>query len=282
MRLIDAQVHAYERNHKERPWFDELVGPEEVTADTMVGEMERVGVDGAILVSPWTMYRYDASYAISVYEKYPNKFRLVKPVDPNKPEVGEIIQEWAKNKGAVAIRLMLAYEEQRDLSEHGLDVVMRTASRCNFPVNLLCWENVEEAGRLAKQYPNTRLVIDHLGIKQPFKPPVPDNPFSKLQKVLELASHDNVVIKITGVCTLSHQAFPFSDIWDPLQEVFSRFSLERCMWGTDWTRAVKFVSYRESVDCFLDSAPLSLSEKAQLMGKTLDNIYGWSAHPSQL
>ena len=110
MRLIDAQVHAYERNHKERPWFDELVGPEEVTADTMVGEMERVGVDGAILVSPWTMYRYDASYAISVYEKYPNKFRLVKPVDPNKPEVGEIIQEWAKNKGAVAIRLMLAYE----------------------------------------------------------------------------------------------------------------------------------------------------------------------------
>ena len=261
MRLIDAQVHAYERNHKERPWFDELVGPEEVTADTMVGEMERVGVDGAILVSPWTMYRYDASYAISVYEKYPNKFRLVKPVDPNKPEVGEIIQEWAKNKGAVAIRLMLAYEEQRDLSEHGLDVVMRTASRCNFPVNLLCWENVEEAGRLAKQYPNTRLVIDHLGIKQPFKPPVPDNPFSKLQKVLELASHDNVVIKITGVCTLSHQAFPFSDIWDPLEEVFSRFSLERCMWGTDWTRAVKFVSYRESVDCFLDSAPLSLSKK---------------------
>ena len=52
MRLIDAQVHAYERNHKERPWVDELVGPKEVTGDTMVGEMESVGVDGAILVSP--------------------------------------------------------------------------------------------------------------------------------------------------------------------------------------------------------------------------------------
>ena len=109
------------------------------------------------------------------------------------------------------------------MSDHGLDVVMRTASRCNFPVNLLCWENVEEAGRLAKKYPDTRLVIDHLGIKQPFKPPVPDNPFSKLGKVLELASHDNVVIKITGVCTLSHRAFPFSDIWDPLEEVFPGF-----------------------------------------------------------
>ena len=280
MLVIDAQVHAYERNHKNRPWIDELVGPDEVTGESLVKEMASVGVDGAILVSPWTMYRYDASYAKSVYEKYPNKFRLVKPVDPDDPGVGEIIQEWAKNKGAVAIRLMLAYEEQKKLSDHGLDVVMRTAARCKFPVNLLCWDNVEEAGRLAKQYPDTRLVIDHLGIKQPFKPPVPDNPFSKLQKVLELASHDNVVIKITGVCTLSRQAFPFRDIWDPLEEVFSRFSLERCMWGTDWTRAINFISYRESVDCFLNSSPLSLSEKAQLMGNTLDNIYGWSAHTS--
>ena len=211
---------------------------------------------------------------------FPNKFRLVRPVDPNNPEVGEIIQEWAKNKGAVAIRLMLAYEEQRNSSGHGLDVVMRTASTCNLPVNLLCWDNVEEAGNLAKKYPDTRLVVDHLGIKQPFKPPVPNNPFSKLQKVLELASYDNVVIKITGVCTLSHQAFPFSDIWDPLEEVFARFSLERCMWGTDWTRAINFVSYRESVDCFLDSSRLSSSEKAQLMGKTADSIYGWSAHIS--
>ena len=211
MQVIDAQVHAYERNHKNRPWIDELVGPDEVTGESLVKEMASVGVDGAILVSPWTMYRYDASYAKSVYEKYPNKFRLVKPVDPDNPEVGEIIQEWAKNKGAVAIRLMLAFEEQKKLSDHGLDVVMRTAARCNFPVNLLCWDNVEEAGRLAKQYPDTRLVIDHLGIKQPFKPPVPNNPFSKLQKVLELASHDNVVIKITGACTLSRQAFPFSD-----------------------------------------------------------------------
>ena len=280
MRLIDAQVHAYERNHKERPWVDELVGPKEVTGDAMIGEMERVGVDGAILVSPWTMYRYDASYAKSVYEKFPNKFRLVRPVDPNNPEVGEIIQEWAKNKGAVAIRLMLAYEEQRNSSGHGLDVVMRMASTCNLPVNLLCWDNVEEVGNLAKKHSDTRLVVDHLGIKQPFKQPVPNNPFSKLQKVLELASYDNVVIKITGVCTLSHQSFPFSDIWDPLEEVFARFSLKRCMWGTDWTRAINFVSYRESVDCFLDSSRLSSSEKAQLMGKTADSIYGWSAHIS--
>ncbi|MEC7806775.1 MAG: amidohydrolase family protein [Pseudomonadota bacterium] len=275
MRVIDAQVHTYERNHKARPWIGELTGPEEVTGDNMVKEMDRVGVDGAILVSPWSMYRYDASYAVDVFEKFPNKFRLVKPVDPSDLEVGEIIQEWAKVKGAVAVRLMMAYADSGNANNCGLDIVMKTASRCNFPVNLLCWGNLNEVGRLAKRHPNTRLVIDHLGLCQPFDFPVPDQPFSELQKVIELASFDNITIKITGACTLSHQSFPYIDIWKPLEKIFTRFSLERCMWGTDWTRAVKLVSYKESVVCFLDNSSLSSDEKAQLMGKTVENIYGW-------
>ena len=275
MRVIDAQVHTYERNHKARPWIGELTGPEEVTGDNMVEEMDRVGVDGAILVSPWSMYRYDASYAVDVFKKFPNKFRLVKPVDPNDCDVSEIIQEWAKTRGAVAVRLMMAYADPGNISDVGLDRVMETASRCNFPVNLLCWGNLKEIGCLAKRYPNTSLVIDHLGIWQPFDFPVPDQPFLELQNVLELANFDNIAIKITGACTLSHQSFPYTDIWEPLEKIFTGFSLERCMWGTDWTRAMKLVSYKESVDCFLDNSSLSADEKSQLMGKTVERIYGW-------
>ena len=63
---IDVQVHAYERDRPERPWSGSLVGPEEVTGDDMVAAMDAVGVDGAILVSPFSMYRYDASYALEV------------------------------------------------------------------------------------------------------------------------------------------------------------------------------------------------------------------------
>ena len=58
---IDAQVHAYERNHQGRPWAGTLVGPEEMTGDQMVAAMDAVGVDGAVRVSPFSLYRYDAS-----------------------------------------------------------------------------------------------------------------------------------------------------------------------------------------------------------------------------
>ena len=77
MPTLDSQVHAYERNHPARPWAGVLHGPAEVTGDQMVAAMDAVGVDGAVLVSPFSMYRYDATYAIAVHAAHPSRFRLV-------------------------------------------------------------------------------------------------------------------------------------------------------------------------------------------------------------
>ena len=60
-----------------------------------------------------------------------------------------------------------------------------------------------------------------------------------------IAAYGNVRIKISGACTLSHEPFPYRDIWDPLARIFDALGLNRCMWGTDWTRAVAFLTYRE-------------------------------------
>ena len=77
--IIDSQVHAYERDRPERPWIGSLEGPAEVTGDNIVAAMDAVGVDGTLLVSPYSMYRYDASYALEVYAKHPGRFGLIKP-----------------------------------------------------------------------------------------------------------------------------------------------------------------------------------------------------------
>src|ERR1700675_1406406 len=107
MLIIDAQVHAYERNHPGRPWVGVLTGPAEVTGDQMVAAMDAVGVDGALLVSPFSMYRYDASYALDVRAAHPGRFAVIKPVDPNDPKVADTIAQWADTEGTVAIRIMM-------------------------------------------------------------------------------------------------------------------------------------------------------------------------------
>ena len=66
MTIIDSQVHAYEANTPKRPWHTVPNWPDHVTGDEMVAAMDKVGVDGAIFISSFSMYRYDASYAVDV------------------------------------------------------------------------------------------------------------------------------------------------------------------------------------------------------------------------
>lgn len=276
MLTIDAQVHCYERNHPGRPWAAVLHGPPEVTGEDMVSAMDAVGVDGAILVSVWTMYRYDESYALSVRNAHPDRFAVVKPVDPTDPAVAETVADWAKTDGAVAARIMMGPGVSTDPTDPGINLVLAAAARHALPVNLLCWGRLGQVGELAARNPDTMLVIDHVGLQQPFEPPVPADPFADLPKLLELARYPNIAVKISGACTLSHMPFPFSDLWGPLGRIFDAFGLERCIWGTDWTRAVALLTYREGVEAFRVTDRLSDSDRAMLMGGSLQKIYGWA------
>lgn len=277
MVTIDAQVHAYERDRPGRPWAAVLHGPPEVTGDAMVAAMDAVGVDGAVLVSPFTMYRYDASYAIEVHAAHPGRFGLIKPVDPADPAVAETIAEWAAIGGTVGIRVMLNRDGiSTDPADPGINRVLATAARHSLPINLMCTGRLEQARLLAGRNADTRLVIDHLGLQQPREPPAPAEPFADLPQLLALAAHDNVAVKISGACTLSHEPFPYRDVWDPLWRIFDAFGLDRCMWGTDWTRAVGVLTYAQGVEAFRVTDRLSDTDRTALMGGTLQSVYKWS------
>jgi predicted TIM-barrel fold metal-dependent hydrolase len=154
--------------------------------------------------------------------------------------------------------------------------VLAAAARHSLAVNLLCWGRLEQAGQLAARNPDTQIVIDHLGLQQPFEPPAPPDAWADLPKVLALAMHSNVAIKISGACTLSHEAFPYSDIWAPLERIFDVFGIGRRLWGTDWTRAVALLTYQQGVDAFRVGDRLSESDRAALMGGSLSRVYNWS------
>lgn len=273
---IDAQVHAYERDYPGRPWIGTLAGPAEVTGDDMVAAMDAVGVDGALLVSPWSMYRYDASYALEVHARHGDRFALIKPFDFTRAEVAEEVTDWAATPGAVGARIVLLHEDAPAADHPGLTAVLEAGARLGLPVNILCWDELEWFERLARRHPHTSLVLDHLGLRQPFVPPVPEAPFTAVEQVAALARYDNVAIKITGACTLSHQPFPYDDIWPHLEMLFTAFGFARCMWGTDWTRAVELLSYADGVEAFRCTDRLSDAEREQLMGASLMGIYGWS------
>ena len=272
---IDVQVHAYERNHPGRPWAGFLQGPDQVPGDDMVEAMDKVGVDGAILISPFSLYQYDASYALEVYAKHPGRFGLVRPFDSDSVSPADDVAEWAGTTGVVGARVMLTAKEYQ-ADDTGLNAILAGGAKAGIPINVMCSGKLPLMAELARRNPNTSMIIDHVGLAQPFLPPAPPEPFGDLDNVIALAALDNVSIKISGAGTLSHQSFPYSDIWEPLDKVFKAFGFDRCMWGTDWTRAVELLNYEQGVEAFRVTDQLSDAERATLMGGSLKKIYKWS------
>jgi len=275
MPIIDSQVHAYEANTPKRPWHSTPNWPPSATGDELVAAMDKMGVDGSILISAFSMYRYDASYAVEVQKKHPGRFVLVKPVDPDDPAVVEQVAEWKKQPGAAGIRVIVTTEPGRNPGDAGLDRVLREAVRQDFPVNILCWGNLDRGTAVIDRHPDTRFIIDHLGIVQPKSPPAPADAWSELPKVLGLAKRRNAVIKVSGACTLSREPYPYPDIWDPLARVFDAWGFDRCLWGTDWTRAYAVVNYEQAVKPFFETRRLSQSDRAMLMGGACAKAYRW-------
>jgi predicted TIM-barrel fold metal-dependent hydrolase len=270
--IIDAQVHAYERDHPGRPWQGTLPGPAEVTGDDMVAAMDGAGVDAALLVSPWTMYRFDPSYAIAVWSAHPDRFAIVAPIDPEGGDIEGEFERLVSTPGAVGARLML-WPPVPD--GPGVDRVLSAAARHGLPLCVMCTGRLALMDELAARHPDARLVVDHLGLPQPMEPPLPSEPFSELGPLLALARYPNVSVKVTGAVTLSRRPFPYDDLWAPLARLFDAFGLDRCMWGTDWTRTAAVVRYPEAVAAFRDTRRLSEEERAALMGGTLQRVFNW-------
>lgn len=275
MPVIDVQVHPYDRNHPGRPWFGEAHGLPSASGEEMTAAMDSVGVDGAIMVSSFNVYRYDASYALAVYNKYPDRFRVVKPVDATDPAIDEIVADWASTAGARGIRIILREGMPMDPSDPGMVRAFAAAARHGLPVNFLCWGKLDLGTEFVKRFPDTVVVVDHLGLLQPAKPPVPADVWGELPKLLALAAYPNVRVKVSGACTMSLQPFPYDDIWAPVLRIVDAFGLDRCMWGTDWTRTIGMLTYEQGVAPFRTTARFSESDKAKLMGGTVKQVYKW-------
>ena len=276
MPTIDVQVHCYERNHPGRPWHAVLAGPPEVTGPDMIKAMDEVGVDGALLISVYTMYKWDASYAVGVHKQFPNRFALIKPVNSNDPKVGETIEEWAKMDGTVAVRIMFTPEVSTDpaASRHQQGAGDGGQVR---PAGQPDGARPAGPGGRARQAPSRHDAGDRPSrARAAHEAAGAQGAMGRAAQAAGASAHKNIVVKISGACTLSHEPFPYKDIRKPVDQILNTFGLDRCMWGTDWTRAVNLLTFKQGVDAFRAKDWLSDSDRATLMGGSLSKIYGWA------
>ncbi len=99
---------------------------------------------------------------MEVQRAHPDRFAIVKPVDPDDPAVADVVADWKKTPGAVGVRIMLTKEPGRDRSpaDPGLDRIARAAAQHDLPVNVLFWGNLD-AGTTLVDRPGGCAKVDH-------------------------------------------------------------------------------------------------------------------------
>ena len=166
---IDCQVHCYAANTPERPWRNHLEGPDEVTGDDMVAAMNAVGVDGAILISALLPVRLRP-------QLHPRRLRTasrqVRPRPALRPQFRvhrpRTLTSGPPPPGVVGCRIMLANQDY-EADHPGLNAIFAACARVGVPVNVMAAGKLPLLTELARRNPDTSVIIDHVGLAQPFR-----------------------------------------------------------------------------------------------------------------
>jgi L-fuconolactonase len=130
--------------------------------------------------------------------------------------------------------------------------------------------------RIARGFPDLSLIVDHVGLfSVAMLDPGYGDTFAGLDGLLALAGHEHVSVKLTSLPLLSREAYPHADVWPHVHRVIDAFGPDRLMWGSDQT--VFDHDYGETIDVIRATPELSEDEKAQILGASLRQIWGWTA-----
>jgi len=125
---------------------------------------------------------------------------------------------------------------------------------------------------LVKACPNTKFVLDH--ISKPYIAKADMQPWA--DQITELASFENVVVKVSGLFTEADwKNWKKEDFWPYLEHITKSFTPNRMMFGSDWPVCLLAATYKQSIDLVEEfTSKFSESEKNAFWAGTASKAYG--------
>jgi L-fuconolactonase len=125
---------------------------------------------------------------------------------------------------------------------------------------------------LVRACPDTKFVLDH--ISKPYIAKAEMQPWAN--QIIELASFENVVVKVSGLFTEADwKNWKKEDFWPYLEHITKSFTPSRMMFGSDWPVCLLAATYKQSIDLIEEfTSKFSDSEKNAFWSGTAINAYG--------
>ncbi len=218
--ILDPQRFPYGVKNRFHP-----AGPEINTFEQFSRLLDTHGVSHGLIVGPNSGYGCDNSATLDAITRGHGRFKGLAVVPQNVP-TAELVR--LKAMGIVGIAINPTFDGIDYY--RGIDPLLRNLE----DLNLFLQIQVEGA-QLLDLWPlissfRGKLLFDHCGR------PVPSSGLEQpaFRALCDLAQRGNTTVKLSGLVKFSKETYPYRDAWPFVRALVDAFTLENCVWGSDW------------------------------------------------
>jgi predicted TIM-barrel fold metal-dependent hydrolase len=218
--ILDPSRYPYWGGTRYRP-----SGQEIGTEAQLHAVCDAYAVDHCLVVGPNSGYGLDNRCLLDAVARSKGRFRGVAVVrnDASHDELAEL-----KAQGIAGIAFNATYHGTAFYQDIG-PLLTRMASLGLFAQVQAEGDQLVELMHLLEPS-DAMIVIDHCCR------PIVANGIGQagLTALRALAKRGNAAVKLSGMYKFSQGAFPYEDTWPFVRDLVDHFTLDRCVWGSDW------------------------------------------------
>jgi L-fuconolactonase len=273
---VDTHQHLWVLSERAYDWIVPEYGilNADFRPEDVAGDIEKAGVTATVLVQAADTYD-DTFYMLSVEREYPAIRGVVGWVPFNRPsEAREALDLLGKNPAIKGYRnLTHNYADPRWILQRPVLETLRDISARGLALDMVSInsEHSQAIAELAGTIPSLRIVVDHMA-----KPNIAAKEWDQwAEDMAELAQHDNVYVKHSGLNTASGEGWTARD-WQPYVDYcLEKFGSQRMMMGSDWPVSLLAGDFVGVWEAQMDTiSQLSPEEQDDLCFRTAQTFYG--------
>lgn len=270
-RKIDCHTHVFDPVNF--PYGKDIEykpsGQEAGTAAQLRQVMKTYGISHSLLVQPNSGYGSDNSYLLDTIARSQGRLKGIAIIDfdANAATLRDL-----KKRGVVGAAFNPTF--------HGIDYYDRSVGLIDRLAQHDMFLQIQsEDDQLTRFVPwieamPIQVLIDHCGRPSPEQGL--DQPGFK--SLLRLARTGRVNVKLSGYSKFSRQGYPLEDTWPFVGAIVEAFTLDHCMWASDWPylRAPQRQDYGPLVELVEVLFP-DAADRETLFWKTPQRLFGFGA-----
>jgi len=227
--MIDTHVHVVAPDRTRYPVRESPPLWPSVTGESLVGEMDAIGVDRAVLVQSFFTYGFDNRYAIDCAAQWPERFQVVCVIDQTAADAPEVLTRLVREHGVRGVRLMPKGMPEGVLWNPATFPVWSRAITLGVPITVAAEiQHVADLPPVLERFPEATVCFEHMWGAEMEQPP-----FAMLAPVVALAGFPNVHLKLAP-----NNSVAARDAGVPPRALFEllieHFGINRMMWGSNY------------------------------------------------